>query len=255
MFSFETGGGQVAIRLTGPKSMVTGSDADDGFPSDVNNLRATLRLLNANGMPVLDASGAPLQGVFDFDGFDEPIFNLQLPPGTYYLQVGSFGQYADVGQYLLSVVEDGGARVVNTEFLSLSPGHVGLLVTFNEPVNPLTFTTHDVRVNGGAAGQGVIDVVLFGDSKRFLVTLSTSYVMTMNVSVGPDIADQFGNRMDQNGNGLKGELSDQALASYLVGFAGGDFGYHAEEPVTFESPRTRTRLSSRYAVDLMFAEY
>ena len=240
--AFETGGGNVSIALNLPV-------ASFGFTS---NLHAKLRLLDANGTVLADDAVVVGGGqVFE---------NLYLAAGTFYVQVTSFGDYGDVGQYTVIVREDAGARVVNTEFMNLSDSMFGLLVTFNEPINPLTFTTMDVRVGGSAAGVGVLDVVPYGDSRRFLITLAPT--TSTNFSIGPDIGDQFGNLMDQNQDGLKGEQNDYSLAVYLMGHPEGGFGYYAEEGFgyfddelsTFDLLPKSTRLSGKY-VDLAFDEY
>ena len=40
--------------------------------------------------------------------------------------------------------------------------------------------------------------------------------MHTSITIGPNINDLFGNRMDQNSNGLQGELSDSYLTSFYV---------------------------------------
>jgi hypothetical protein len=190
-------------------------------------------------------------------GSDFPFFHLDLPAGKYFLSIITAGMVGDVGQYTLTVAEDAGARMIDSQFTNLGSS-LRLMVTFNEPINLASFTIHDVRINGGLAGAGVLEVMPvrsgeFGqgaiDPRRFLITLVAPGYTAMNVVIGPDIVDQFGNRMDQNQNGIEGELNDSALASYFASYE--EFYY--EEPATFRST-TRTRLASRYA-DLAFEEF
>ncbi len=241
-FRFDTGGGNVAIRLAQPRVAESGSN--------VGNLRATMRLF--------DSSGNRLEEDLDVVGGDYKVFDRNLAAGTYFVEVGSFGEYGDVGQYTLTVVEDTGARVVNSEFLSLSPNLAGLKVTFNEAINPLTFTAMDVRIGGGAAGVGVVEVKQLADPRQFLVTLLPTYMTPMKVAIGPDIADLFGNRMDQNQNGVKGELSDYYLASYMAGYLDGglDGGLETNDDSTTKTTlATKNRLLSSRLVDAVFDEF
>jgi hypothetical protein len=178
---------------------------------NMGNLDATLKLYDAQ------------QRLLAADSDPTLLANItqSLPAGTYYLEVGSYGHYGDVGQYKLSLTETAGARVVSSDYQSLSSTQGGVWVTFNEPINPLTFTTADVKINGGAAGAGVLSVeAVAGDPRRFLVRLNKPTAATtapMSVSIGPQIADLFGNAMDQNNNGKNGEAADSYFAT--LGFS------------------------------------
>ena len=111
----------------------------------------------------------------------------------------------------MSVAENLGARNVNSEFTSADGLLVaGLKVAFNESNNPLTFSAMDVRVDGGAFDVDVISVVPDGtDARQFMIHLTPT--VKICVTVGPEIADQFGNRMDQNRNGINGEGNEPML--------------------------------------------
>jgi hypothetical protein len=201
MFRFETGGGNVSINITLPQ------EREFSFlnPKNLGNLDASLRLYGASGA-LLATDGDPslLAAI-----------TQNLAAGTYYVQVGSFGQAGDVGQYSLSVKESTGARIVSSQYQSISSSLGGLWVTFNEPINAQTFTIADVRVNGAAAGVGVKSVqVDAANSRRFLITYvpSTAFSQTP-ISVGPHIADRFGNHMDQNQNGVRAEAIDVYMAT------------------------------------------
>lgn len=206
-FHFETGGGNVTVVFQSVRA------AEVGLPA---NLRATVRLLDANGATVLEEYGAT--GISDLPLFDV-VNPISLPAGTYFVQIESSRValdlgYGDVGQYRLLVAEDSGPRVIKTDFTTADGLLTGLMVTFNEPIKAWTFTAADVRVGDGAPGVGVVDVVPWGDGKRFLINLTPT--TETRVSVGPNIADQFGNLMDQNQNGVNGELNDYLLAVYPV---------------------------------------
>jgi hypothetical protein len=146
-----------------------------------------------------------------------------------------------VGQYTVTVAEDAGPQLIQYEFMELDRSLLTLMVSFNEPVNPLSFTVHDVRIDGGLASEGVLEVTPTSDPRSFEITLIPSGYTQTKVVIGPDIVDQFGNRM-----------VDYALAAYAAVYAEW-LGYDAEDAATFESP-IRARLADS-AVDLAFEAY
>jgi hypothetical protein len=102
------------------------------------------------------------------------------------------------------------------------PGMVNSLqVTFNESMNPLTFTPNSITFegpNGPIAITGV-SPVSGSNNTRFNITFAQltrtgHYTMV----IGPDIQDSFGNPMDQDGDFIPGEASDVYTA--LFGIAG-----------------------------------
>jgi RHS repeat-associated protein len=86
-------------------------------------------------------------------------------------------------------------------------------VTFNEPIDALTFTTQDVTIAGPEGPVSVTGVApLAGDAFRITFpALATRGAYT--ATIGPDITDLAGNKMDQNQNGTQGEIpGDQFVA-------------------------------------------
>jgi hypothetical protein len=194
VFRFDVGGGQVNIDLTVPGNYIA-------------NLNADLLLYDSKGALI---------------AFDSPPDKLgarlvkDLPAGTYYAAVQGDSAYGDVGQYSLFVTESG-PQVVSSKFQSLGKNQFSLTVTFNEAINTSTFTTADVRINGGAAGAGVLSVTRSKtDSKTFLVKVNLpSSSVRSGVSIGPNIEDLSGNGMDQNKNGINAEAVDAYMAEYI----------------------------------------
>jgi len=197
MFRFETGGGDVTVKL---------DLLQVPFLGGVGNLDAKLQLFNSSGVLVAT--------VDDANKLDATL-TTNLTAGTYYIGVGSHGIYGDVGKYSLTVTETTGAHIVSSSFQTISSTQIGLLVTFNESINALTFTTADVKINGGAAGAGVVSVVpTSSNSRTFLITMNKPSGSFNQISVGPNISDRFGNRMDQNQNGVSAEAADSYFANY-----------------------------------------
>jgi hypothetical protein len=208
VFRFATGGGEVKIRVTLPQAKFPINAAGLLTTTSVGNLHTVVRLMDAHGNQI----------AIDNDQFDgEGWLTAMLPAGSYYVEVGSFGKQGDVGQYTLFVSESVGARVVACEYQSLSASQAVVWITFNEAINPHTFTTADVTINGAAAGVGVISVeAVAGDPKRFMVKLIkpvTGTTAQLTLAIGPQISDAFGNAMDQNNNGKTGEAADYYFAT------------------------------------------
>jgi hypothetical protein len=227
-FRFQTGGGFVSI-----------------FVSTVGNLHAVVRLFDAQGKLVPEAEYDPP------DKLNPSVF-ATVGAGPYFIKVSSYGEYGDVGQYSLKVSEKTGARIVSSQLSPVgSTEFASLVVTFNEPINPLTFTTVDVRINGGAAGAGVTQVASL-DQFSFVITFVKPTNTTgayWSVAIGPDINDFFGNKMDQNANGINGEAADYYWASFL---AEGTL-----DPTGSTNPlKTRTpRVLSSMLADAVYGDY
>jgi hypothetical protein len=93
------------------------------------------------------------------------------------------------------------------------PGTVSVVtVTFNEPMDPATFTPDKIAGFSGPDGpHAILSVtpVAGTNNTQFQIqfdplTAAGSYQML----VGPDIRDLFGHQMDQNGNFIEGEVPD-----------------------------------------------
>jgi hypothetical protein len=85
-----------------------------------------------------------------------------------------------------------------------------IAVTFNEPVNLLTFTAQDVEVRGPLglmplAGAGAVEDS--GDQRTFIIHMAEPQRLsgTYTVAVGPNVLDLAGNPMNQNGDALQGD--------------------------------------------------
>jgi hypothetical protein len=101
------------------------------------------------------------------------------------------------------------------------PGSVNsATVTFNEPMDPATFTPDKITAFTGPDGAHVVLSVtpVSGTSNtQFRITFDPltatgSYTMT----VGPDIRDLAGHPMDQNGNSIPGEPDDAFALQFGV---------------------------------------
>ncbi len=103
------------------------------------------------------------------------------------------------------------------------PGMIhSLRVTFNESMDPATFTPDKVASFKGPDGSDlpvtdVQPVPLTADTQFDISFDPAGTAGTYTMVIGPDIHDLFGNAMDQNGNLIPGEIpGDQYTATFTV---------------------------------------
>ncbi|OPX21420.1 MAG: hypothetical protein B1H04_06700, partial [Planctomycetales bacterium 4484_123] len=81
-------------------------------------------------------------------------------------------------------------------------------VTFAGPIDPTTFTTGQVGIVG-PGGAVPVEAVSYVSGSTYRVSFAArSELGTYTVSVGPDIADDAGGQLDQDGDGVGGEAGD-----------------------------------------------
>lgn len=109
-------------------------------------------------------------------------------------------------------------------------------VTFDEPIDPSTFTAADVVIGGptGFPVSLVGDPVPNADQRTFTLRMATSLAGSYSYRIGPSIADAAGNLMNQNGDPRAGQINDFYLGTlqvsppaaqafpYVQDFEGGD---------------------------------
>ena len=114
--------------------------------------------------------------------------------------------------------ELGGPRVIAltpTEVRNSAFDHVN--VTFDGPIDGTTFTTQDVSMIGPAGTVTPSRASPLPGVTRIACHSPPSWIGDLRVTIGPDIADPAGRRMDQDGDGTGGKpTEDQYLASTIV---------------------------------------
>lgn len=189
-YRFNWGGGQAIINL---------EVGTHGF-FGTENLDAKLELYRGGTTSApLIKSDAPTSS----NGAQILVQNLEA--GIYYLKVGSQGNYGDVGQYRLQLIDNNGPRVVSAKIDQITPSSISMLVTFNKEIDAASFTTADIK----ATGVSVLSIIPTNDPWTFRVQLvPTGSSGVWSFTVGPNISDRFGNLMDQNGDGDQGQADD-----------------------------------------------
>jgi subtilisin family serine protease len=121
-------------------------------------------------------------------------------------------------------VVNAGAAVANTDgpyVVSATPGGSSytagasftLELTFNEEINPATFTAAQVALSGpggSVPANGVsVSPIAGSNNHEFQISFAAPTVAgSYTLNVGPGIEDWYGNQMNQNRNGVNGEASD-----------------------------------------------
>nr|WP_286177679.1 S8 family serine peptidase [Rhodopirellula sp. JC639] len=159
-----------------------------------------------------------------------------------------------------------GPRVIATAPDSTHSGPIDQIdVTFNEPIDPDSFTVEDVVTFTGPGGAIPVDDVVQLNDDTYQIRFATQTEFGVYAySIGPEIRDVAGNLMDQNANGIGGEASGDAYsssfvvelwqdASTVIDFSSqySPFGWSAADalgqPDTFVYGDARTAWAPRYA--------
>ncbi len=134
---------------------------------------------------------------------------------------------------LASLVTTGGivnaaAAVANADgayVVAATPNNAGntaaaltsVTVTFNEEINPATFSPSQATLSGpGGSKSGVsVTPVAGSNDHQFVISFPAQTAPgTYTLTVGPSIEDWYGNAMDQNRNGVNGEASDTFTGTF-----------------------------------------
>lgn len=94
------------------------------------------------------------------------------------------------------------------------------VITFNQPVDPATFTLDDLTLTGPAGIISLFGSSLTSNAARTIWTLTLAsppaQAGVYTLTVGPNVNDDVGFAMDQNGDGLLGTGNDIFVGSMVV---------------------------------------
>jgi hypothetical protein len=119
-----------------------------------------------------------------------------------------------IDDFRVSNVDAFGPRVIGQTPTGQVPGPVQTLsVTFDDPIEPATFTLDDVRVTApdGRVLELAEELSYSSDQRTFTFSLTTAETLLgiYRVHVGPDIRNVDGTLMNQDGDAINGETSGQ----------------------------------------------
>ncbi|MFO0936692.1 MAG: S8 family serine peptidase [Gemmataceae bacterium] len=111
-----------------------------------------------------------------------------------------------------SVLFSSGARISSSAFSGTSVANFNRVrLTFNEPINPASFTPARIVSLTGPAGRITplsVTAVAGTNNTQFDVNFAVQTTAGLySIVVGPAILDSSGNPMNQNGNGVNGEAT------------------------------------------------
>jgi serine protease len=114
-----------------------------------------------------------------------------------------------------------GAKVLSSEALGLGSGSItGFRVKFSESIQPTSFTSSDIILTGPAGTILAANPVAVANTNNteFTFTIpSSSTVGSYTLKVGPNILDIAGNQMNQDGDTINGESTqDQYNAAFSL---------------------------------------
>src|SRR5205823_2415294 len=93
-------------------------------------------------------------------------------------------------------------------------------VTFSKAIDPLSFNASDITSFTGPNGSIAVTSVsaVAGSDRQFDVFFDPQVARgTYQLVIGPNITDTFGNPMNQDSDGLSGEVADdQFTASFTI---------------------------------------
>jgi subtilisin family serine protease len=104
-----------------------------------------------------------------------------------------------------------------------SSGLATVELTFNEEINPATFTASDVTLRGpsGSIGGVSVAVVAGSNDHEFKISFPTQTAPgTYTLAVQPNLQDWYGNRMNQRGTGSNGAANDGFTDTIYLAAAG-----------------------------------
>ena len=159
------------------------------------------------------------------------------------------------------LVNDGGPRITNmTPSVALTPIVSSVTVSFDQPIDPASFTASDVSISGPSGAVAATGVTLVSNTTWMVSFQPQSTDGTYAVKVGPNIDELAGNihGLDQNGDGLAGDGTNDVFmgtfvidgtAPLLVSAYGLQFGNRIG--VTFNEPLVATFATNpaNYAID------
>jgi hypothetical protein len=227
----------------------------------------------------------PVTSVFPVGGSNNTQFDLTFEPqtatGVYTLVVGPYildvyGNAMDQNGNLIPGEIPGdqysgtfgiqGPRITSSSnYGTLARGVGSVRVTFNESMDPGTFTPDQVASFTDPVGNPVtvtdVRPVPFSDNTQFDILFDPAELAgTYTMVLGPYILDPYGNPMDQNGNLIPGEIpGDQFTATFsvpapkLVASApsGTLHGPVASVQVTFDTPMNPDTFTTDYVTSFI----
>ncbi|MEO1530342.1 MAG: Ig-like domain-containing protein, partial [Planctomycetota bacterium] len=121
---------------------------------------------------------------------------------------GTSGEATDDTFTAMFSIDSGGPRITAYTPDFVTRPYTFIDFTFDEAIDPSTFTPQDITLSGPDGAIDVSQVVAMGTNMVRVSFPSQETVGQYTFTVGPDIADPSGNQMDQDGDGSFGEATE-----------------------------------------------
>ena len=207
----QTDSGRIEIEIGG---LVPITNFDTLAIGGTLNAAGTVKVIRTNNFTPAQGDGfvvmsfADRTGLFDYQGLDFAA-NVQLAPNlTSTRLVFSIG-FAS-GPYVTSLTASNS---------SVDPNGPYIDVTFSEPIDPRTVQRDDIVLVGPAGPAAFADPLALDDRPDAIrIPLSrVGFVAgTYQLTIGPDVLDYTGTKMNQDRDATNGEASDAFSGSVLV---------------------------------------
>ena len=112
-----------------------------------------------------------------------------------------------------------GAHVIEMTVLKAGAQVTGVRLTFDQAINPATFTPADVRLQRGTVSSAVQAVYAVAGTGNTTFEVSFGLLSapgTYTLTVGPDIRNLQNQAMDQDRDGLPGQVTDFFTSAFTV---------------------------------------
>jgi hypothetical protein len=166
------------------------------------------------------------QTSFQINPLSNRLFQIDIDPslaveGRYLVTIGP--NILDLAGIPLSDAEQfgfeidtRGPRIVSAIPTGIVQNHLRFVdVTFDSPIDAATFNLDDIALSGPTGAIGVTQIAeLSNHTYRLHFPVQTSNG-DFTLRIGPNIADPAGNLMDQNQNGIQGELAADVFEHLL----------------------------------------
>ncbi|TMQ32651.1 MAG: hypothetical protein E6K70_17400, partial [Planctomycetota bacterium] len=144
-----------------------------------------------------------------------PVLDLQFNANFEELVAATQGR----GAFAISTQVIGPRVIASTPGTPVLPGINAITVTFNEPVDPRSFTAAQVSARGPNGPIQVLGVKDLDPVNHLTFQVSFATQATdgiYSLTIGPNVRDFLGNAMDQNNNGINGEMSDAFNMQFTI---------------------------------------
>jgi hypothetical protein len=183
--------------------------------------------LNVSGQVQLDGKAA----VEIVNGFVPGVGNVFHPLG-YGSRINQFGSYEGLSTGIIDLdptflpatwalnggTPDGPAIISMTPSGGISAPATFVDVTFDEVIDPSSFDVSDVSVIGPSGPYAATGLSALSPTQMRIFVTPLASEGSYTITIGPDVTDAPGNKMDQNGNGTPGESSDTFSGTITIAF-------------------------------------